>query len=215
MDFAGGQVLFYGSSFINGHVGFGECIFGGGRIDFRSADTSEGLMELKFAADVTFRGAQFTGAEVLFNGARFSDGRVDFDHAAFTGGKVNFAEVQITGGEVDFSGVSDWSIPPVNLPSSGVGLKMPKQSAEPGIEVFISGHRELQSRACRPRCGRRVRVHRPGPRSGLTADDHPVQPGPSQRRRSNAPSNGLAADEPHRPGACGGKFVQANRRPFL
>ncbi len=75
--------------------------------------------------------------------------------------------------------------------------------------------RHVKRLALVPQRSRPVRVHRPGPRPGLTADDHPVQPGPEPGPQVQRTQQRLAAGEPHRPGARRGKFVQANRRPFL
>ena len=125
VSFSGGEVLFFGAKFTGG-AGFGESTFSGGKIDFRSIDTSEGHLVLSFSADVTFRRSRFTGADVLFTRAEFARGKVDFDGAEFSGGKVDFADVQLTGGKLDFSTVADWSVPPLNLPTSAPGLEMPK-----------------------------------------------------------------------------------------
>lgn len=124
VSFTGGEVLFLGAKFTGG-AGFGESTFSGGKIDFRSIDTSEGHLVLSFSADVTFRRSRFTGADVLFTRAEFARGKVDFDGAEFSGGKVDFADAQLTGGKLDFSTVADWSVPPLNLPASAPGLKMP------------------------------------------------------------------------------------------
>lgn len=126
VSFTGGEVLFYGTKFAGDHVAFAESTFSGGKVNFRSIDTSEGHEVLSFSADVTFRRSRFTGADVLFTRAEFARGKVDFDGAEFSGGKVDFADAQLTGGELDFSTVADWLVPPLNLPASAPGLKMPE-----------------------------------------------------------------------------------------
>ncbi|MEU6205367.1 pentapeptide repeat-containing protein [Micromonospora musae] len=125
VQFVGGEVHFYGAKFAGDHVGFGESTFSGGRVDFRSIGTSEGPVSSSFSAHVTFSRCQFTGAEVLFSRAEFTAGVVDFDEAEFSGGKVDFADAQLTGGKLDFSRVAAWAVPPLNLPASASGLKMP------------------------------------------------------------------------------------------
>ncbi|MFI6395322.1 hypothetical protein [Nonomuraea sp. NPDC050540] len=130
VEFAGGEVTFWGAELLSG--GFGECTFSGGKVDFGSKQMAGGgpLLKTVFGADPGFLRCKFIGTEVLFTGTTFKAGRISFDDAEFSGGKVDFADARIEGAELDFSNVSVWTTPPVNLPTSTPGVKLPPSPGE-------------------------------------------------------------------------------------
>jgi Pentapeptide repeats (9 copies) len=134
VNFAGGTIYFHGVAFAEDHVAFGDSTFSGGLVDFGSDDDIGGPGLTTFAMNVTFKGCLFNGAEVLFGGARFSDGTVDFTSARFSGGRVDFADVKLEGGHIDFREVTDWSVPPVNLPSLDSSVSLPRTTKVVDVE---------------------------------------------------------------------------------
>ena len=61
--------------------------------------------DAKFSgAQVSFGAVEFSGGQVNFNDAEFSSGQVNFYTAEFSGGQVSFSSGEFSGGEVFFSG---------------------------------------------------------------------------------------------------------------
>lgn len=124
-----GAIYFSGARFTGDKVYFDDARFTGGRVDFYGAAFARGrvgFVSAKFTGgEVCFVDAEFTGGRVDFRWAEFADGDVDFIGARFTGGEVGFVGARFVGGRVDFSAVSDWSHPPLGLPSDAPGLVLP------------------------------------------------------------------------------------------
>ncbi|MER6825260.1 pentapeptide repeat-containing protein [Streptosporangium sp. NPDC000563] len=138
--FAGGEVSFTNAAFSGGTVLFTDAAFSGGQVSFFGAKFSGGKASfsgVEFSGgEVWFRHTEFSGGEVVFSDAGFSGGEVVFSDAGFSGGKVVFSDAKFAGGEVDLTAVADWSCPPIGLPDTAEGLRLPGQpTAQPTDEA--------------------------------------------------------------------------------
>lgn len=84
---------FTGATFDGGD--FSNAVFSGGWATFDEA---------RFAGDVVFEYAQFTGGTVSFLGAQFTGGTLWFTRSQFTDGPASFSDAQFTNGQVTFQG---------------------------------------------------------------------------------------------------------------